>query len=198
MKIIGITGGIGTGKSTVLDILSKEYDAYVVETDKLAHRIMRPGTKTYEEIVKAFGETILQDDGTIDRGILGGIVFEKEASRRMLNGIVHPAVKEYIINDIHEKTLAGKTSLYVIEAALLIEDGYREICDELWYIYSEKEVRLKRLLLGRGGTEQKWQNIMANQSNETFYKSNCDRIIDNGKSIEETRSQLNELLCLQA
>ena len=96
MKIIGITGGIGTGKSTVLAILEKEYQAYIVETDKLAHKLMSPGEIAYNQIVEVFGTDILQEDKTIDRGKLGGIVFQDEEKLQQLNKIVHPAVKQYI------------------------------------------------------------------------------------------------------
>lgn len=197
MKIIGITGGIGTGKSTVLSILEKEHQAYIVETDKLAHKLMSPGQVAYNEIVAFFGTSILQDDQSIDRAKLGRIVFQDETKLQQLNSIVHPAVKQYILKDIEEKRQDGKLSYYVIEAALLIEDGYKSICDEMWYIYASQQLRIQRLLKGRGGTEEKWLQVIQNQSSERFYQEHCDVIIDNGDSVDKTSEAIKVLLCKQ-
>ena len=195
MKVIGITGGIGTGKSTVLNLLKDNYNAYIVETDKLAHTLMLPGEKAYEAIVEVFGEDVLQENKTIDRGKLGAIVFADASKLNQLNGIVHPAVKEYILQDVALKREEGNVKYYVIEAALLIEDGYKAICDELWYIYVNKEERIRRLIAGRGGSREKWEQVIGNQSSEEYYKTHCDVIIDNGASVEKTIDVLKDLLC---
>lgn len=194
MKIIGITGGIGVGKSTILHILEQDYDAYIVETDKLAHQLMLPGKLAYEKIVECFGKEILKDDQSIDRSLLGQLVFRDEMKLKKLNAIVHPAVKEAILQDINKKRAEGVITYYVIEAALLIEDGYKVICDEIWYIYASQEIRLERLLQGRGGTKEKWLQVMNNQSSEEFYRRNCDVIIDNGCSVTKTTETIQELL----
>lgn len=194
MKVIGITGGIGTGKSTILNILEKEYGAFIVETDKLAHQLMSPGEHAYQSIVETFGEDILCDDKTIHRGKLGSIVFNNKAMLCELNEIVHPAVKQYILEDIELKNKQGYVEYYVIEAALLIEDGYKAICDEIWYIYASQDVRIRRLIEGRGGDEKKWLQVIANQSSEDYYRRHCDVTIDNGDSVEKTIVTIKELL----
>ncbi|MCM1157628.1 MAG: dephospho-CoA kinase [Bacteroidales bacterium] len=194
MRVVGITGGIGTGKSTLLKLLNREHGAYIIEADKLAHKLMLPGGNLHRRIVEAFGERVLREDKTIDRQILSETVFRNEDALKKLNGIVHPEVKAYINADIAGKREEGKVSLYVIEAALLIEDGYREICDELWYVWTEKEERIKRLIEGRGGSREKWEKIMANQSSDTYYQENCDVIIDNGGNSEKTAGLVKELL----
>ena len=194
MKVIGITGGIGTGKSTILNILEKDYGAYIVETDKLAHQLMSPGEKAYQSIVETFGEDILCDDRTIDRGKLGAIVFNDKEQLSQLNQIVHPAVKQHILCDIESKNKQGNVEYYVVEAALLIEAGYKEICDEMWYIYASQDVRIRRLIDGRGGDENKWLQVIANQSSEEYYRSHCDVVVDNGNSIEKTLVMIKELL----
>lgn len=194
MKIIGITGGIGTGKSTVLTLLKQEYSAYIVEADKLAHKLMLPGGTAYEQIVDIFGADILNAEGVIDRNRLGAIVFKNPDALGKLNEVVHPAVKKYILQDIELKKKEGSAQYYVIEAALLIEDGYKMICDELWYIYVEKEERIRRLLAARGGNREKWVQIIGNQSSENYYHTNCDYVIDNGKSFEHTANIVKELL----
>lgn len=194
MKIIGITGGIGTGKSTVLTLLKQEYSAYIVEADKLAHKLMLPGGTAYEQIVDTFGADILNAEDVIDRNRLGAIVFKNPDALGKLNEVVHPAVKKYILQDIELKKKEGSAQYYVIEAALLIEDGYKMICDELWYIYVEKEERIRRLLAARGGNREKWEQIIGNQSSENYYHTNCDYVIDNGKSFEHTANIVKELL----
>lgn len=194
MRIIGITGGIGTGKSTVLRVVKDEFGAYVVEADKLSHQLMEPGETAYQRIIDTFGTIILNEDYTIDRGKLGGIVFQAPEALDRLNAIVHPAVKEYILRDIESKKREGQIDYYVIEAALLIEDGYRSICDELWYIHTDREERINRLILGRGGDRQRWERVIASQSNEAFYMENCDVIIDNGKDLKKTINMVKDLL----
>jgi dephospho-CoA kinase len=195
MRIIGITGGIGTGKSTILHILEKEYGAYIVETDKLAHRLMEPGQPAFIKIVEHFGGEILDEEGKIHRGRLGNIVFQEEEELAVLNQIVHPAVKAYILNDIEEKKKQARIEYYVIEAALLIEDGYRSICDELWYIHVEKQERIRRLLEGRGGTKEKWERVISSQSADEFYQKNCDCVVENGENVEMTANIVRGLLC---
>lgn len=194
MKIIGITGGIGTGKSTVLNLLKQEYHAYIVEADKLAHELMLPGEAVYHRITDIFGTDILNIDGTIDRNRLGAIVFKDADSLRKLNEVVHPAVKQYILQDMETKKKEGNVEYYVIEAALLIEDGYKTICDELWYIYVEREERIKRLIAGRGGSREKWEHVIGNQSSDDYYRMNCDYVVDNGSSFEHTINIVKELL----
>lgn len=194
MKIIGITGGIGSGKSAVLRLLKEEYHAYIMETDVLAHDLMCVGKPVYQQIVDTFGPDILTDDMEINRTILGSMVFSDEEKLKKLNQIVHPAVKNYILSDIQNKKAQGEVSLFVIEAALLIEDGYKEICDEIWYIRAKEEIRLKRLLQSRGGSRQKWLNIIKNQSDEAFYMSNCEHIVNNNEDFVKTANVVKELL----
>lgn len=194
MRVIGITGGIGTGKSTLLHLLKEEYGAYIIEADSLAHKLMMPGEEAYKEIVDTFDREILLPDGNIDRTVLGGLVFKDERALSNLNRIVHPAVKKWILEDIAKKRLKGAVQLYVIEAALLIEDGYEEICDELWYIHTDIEERIRRLLASRGGNVEKWNNIIANQSPESYYREHCAVIIDNGNNWEKTENIVKELL----
>ena len=194
MRIIGITGGIGTGKSTVLHIMEQEKGVYIMETDRLAHTLMEPGQKAYKKIVEVFGAHILSEDQTIDRASLGKIVFEDADRLEQLNAIVHPAVKEYIMADIEAKRKSGVVQFYVIEAALLIEDGYKAICDELWYIYVDREKRIRRLVKGRGGDRAKYESVMENQATEEYYMSNCDVVIHNEESLEKTANIVKELL----
>ncbi len=194
MKIIGITGGIGSGKSTVLNLLRDKYQAYIVEADRVAHDLMEPGQAAYEKIKAVFPETVFHADGTINRAALGQIVFQDTDRLKQLNEIVHPAVKAWIRNEIEQQKQSGSCQLFVIEAALLIEDGYTAICDEIWYVYVEESIRIKRLMESRGYTEEKCRAVMKNQSNEAYYRQNTSAWIDNSLSFEDTEKQVDGLL----
>lgn len=194
MKIIGITGGIGAGKSTVLSILKQEYDAHVIEADKVAHDLMKPNQPAYRRIVEAFSDAILDETGEIDRAKLSTMVFHNEERLEQLNSIVHPEVKDYIQAEIRHYRQMGNTAYFVIEAALLIEDGYTSICDELWYIYAPDELRIKRLMESRGYSREKCDTIMRNQSSDAFYRKHSDYFIENGNDLENTKKQIDELL----
>ena len=193
MKVLGITGGIGSGKSEILRYL-EERGAYILEADSLAHKLMLPGERAYEKIVECFGEDILMPDKKIDRTKLGALVFNDKKALDKLNNIVHPTVKEFIRDDITKKKKLGSPNLYVIEAALLIQDGYKEICDEIWYIYVEREERIRRLISGRGGNAAKYEAIMDIQEQDSFYFENCNVVIDNNGTLEKTITRINELL----
>lgn len=194
MKIIGITGGIGSGKSTVLKLLREKYQAYIVEADKVAHELMEPGQEAYEKIKEAFPETIFNADGRINRTALGNLVFQNPDWLNRLNGIVHPAVKTWILNEIGQQKQNHICKLFVIEAALLIEDGYTEICDEIWYVYAEESVRVKRLMESRGYSLDKCRAVMQNQSEEAYYRKNTSAWIDNSLTFAETEKQVDALL----
>ena len=194
MKIIGITGGIGSAKSRVLHLLQTQYQAYIVEADSLAHKLMQKEQPAYNRICETFGTDIVGTDGELDRTILGKIVFGNEKKLQQLNAIVHPAVKQYIKEDIAYHRKKEDVKYYIIEAALLIEDGYKDICDELWYIYADKEIRISRLLSGRGGTSQKWISVMENQADDDFYIQNCEHIVNNNDDFVKTANVVKELL----
>lgn len=194
MKVIGITGGIGTGKSTILHIMQQEKGVYIVETDALAHKLMEPGQSIYNSVVEVFGTEILLSDKTINRSRLSGIVFADKSKLEQLNAIVHPAVKEYIASDMEAKRREGCVAFYVVESALLIETGYKSVCDEIWFIFLEREERIRRLIAGRGGNREKYEKIMENQMPEEYYMKHCDIMINNGSTFEKTANLVKRLL----
>lgn len=193
MKVIGITGGVGSGKSKVLNYLEKQYGAYICQADHVAWSLQEPGTTCYKKIVDVFGKEIVNEDGTIQRQKLGSIVFQNEEKRRCLNQIMHPAVKQYIVDDI-QKRKSEQHAWYMIEAALLIEEHYDEICHELWYIYVNQELRRERLKASRGYSDEKIDAIMKSQLSEFMFRENCDRIIDNSGDFENTIRQIDKLM----
>ena len=124
MITIGITGGVGAGKSTVLDFLEEEYQAYVMQADVVGHLVMEPGRSLLRtRVVALFGKQVIKNDKTIDRKMVSDVVFGSEIMRQSLDAIIHPAVRQYILNQIEQQREAG-CSLVVVEAALLLEEKY--------------------------------------------------------------------------
>lgn len=192
MKVLGITGGVGAGKSTVLTYLFEKYHARVIQADQVAHLLEEPGQACYDKIIDLFGREILEESGAIDRRRLGEKVFKEPESLERLNAVVHPAVKEYIIEEIRKEREKGRIPFLVIEAALLLEDHYDEICDEIWYVHTEREVRKKRLMDSRGYTAQKTEEIMKNQLSDELFFEQCQFVVDNSSDfIENTYEQID-------
>jgi dephospho-CoA kinase len=194
MKVIGITGGVGAGKSKILSFLQETYGACVIQADSIGHQVMEPGTAGYEKVIETFGQQILRKDGMIDRSVLGEIVFADEGRLAALNAIIHPAVKDRIRELIRQEREKGICSLVVVEAALLIEDHYEELCQEFWYIYTRESVRRERLKSSRGYTDEKITSVFQSQQSEESFRSHCQVVIDNNGTIEETCAQIRRII----
>ena len=195
MKFIGITGGVGAGKTAILQYLSDKEHTRVMLADEIAHDLMKPGTACYKQIVDAFiMEDILAADGSFDRQKLAWVIFSSEKKRLQMNSIVHPAVKAYVKEQLRLERERKQLQLLVLEAALLIEDHYDEICDELWYIYTTEEKRKIRLMASRGYSEEKVAQIFASQLPEEIYRKKCKVIIDNNGKLSETFLQIDKAL----
>lgn len=193
MKVLGITGGVGAGKSTVLDYLNHRYHARVIQADLAGKMLQQPGQECYEKIVEAFGGEILQEDKSICREKLASLVFADRRKLQMLNAIVHPAVKRHITDEIERERRSGDHPLFVIEAALLLEDRYDLICDEIWYVYTDPQVRMRRLAKSRGYSEEKTKSIISNQLGDREYREKCNFVIDNSSNIvENTYGQIDK------
>lgn len=191
-KILGITGGVGAGKSTILAYLSEKYQARVIELDKVAHHCMQPGTDCFGRIVKTFGRAVLTEDGSICRPALSKIVFADRNKVEVLNQIVHPAVKNYIRAEIKKEKEKGSAPFMVLEAALLLEDHYDKICDEIWYVYVNDEVRTARLYASRGYTPEKTREVLKNQKSDEEFRRFCQLVIDNSSdNVENTYKQID-------
>lgn len=195
MKFIGITGGVGAGKSKILSYLAKKPDTTVMLADEIAHELMKPGTECYDKIVETFGaDEICLPEGGFDRPKLAKVIFSDATNRQRMNDIVHPAVKEYVKRRVSEERKRGVLKLLILEAALLIEEHYDEICDELWYIYTREDIREERLMKNRGYSREKVHQIFASQLSEGEYRSACRIVIDNNGTVEETFRQIEEAL----
>lgn len=193
MRIIGITGGVGAGKSKVLEYLENTYSAVVCQADIVARNLEKKGTVCYRKIVEQFGTEILEENGRLDRKKLAQIVFGDSQKLQVLNEIVHPAVKDRIARMIREENKKG-TKLFLLEAALLLEDHYDEICEEIWYVYAQDTVRKKRLQLARGYSEEKIEAMFRSQKTRDEFLERCDRAIDNSGDFETTCAQLDSIM----
>ncbi len=185
MKVISITGGVGSGKSEVMRLLRELFDAETIEADRVAESLMQPGTGCFEEIIRALGKDILAPDGTIDRKKVAALAFHDKEMLEKLNGILHPATWEAIFSRVQQST----KKLAVVEAALFDEE-HNACFDEIWYIAVRPEVRIRRLAASRGYSEEKCRSIMANQASEEEYRKIARRVIENNGSLEELEDNL--------
>ena len=190
MKIIGVTGGVGAGKSTVLNYLEKRYGAKLILADLVGHEVMEPGHEAYEQVVKVFGQEIVSEDKTIDRKALGAIVFADEKKRMILNRIIHPAVRQEILRRLEEAELLH-LSYVVVEAALFLEENYDAFCDETWYIYTDEKIRRQRPKESRGYSDERIDQIFRSQKTHEEFQKRCLFMIDNNGSEEETFRQID-------
>lgn len=189
MRVVGLTGGIGAGKSLVLSILKTEYAAEVIKADEVAHDLMEPGREGYKAVVKVLGNSILKKDGTIDRQILSECIFRDERIRKIVDDRIHPLVWKFI----KDKISSSQSDLIVVEFAIM---GEREDLDydEMWYVHASEQTRVHRLLENRGYKIEHSKRIIAGQATEAEYLARCDRVIKNDGSMEEVRNQLAEIL----
>ena len=191
MIILGITGAVGAGKSTIMNRLKEQYGAYTIQADQVGHLLMKKGQICYDAILKQFGREILAEDGEIDRKKLGSIVFSNRELLLKLNNIIHPAVKQYILDQVEEKRQEGCT-LFVMEAALLLEEHYDAICDDLWYIYVNDEVRRARLKADRGYSDEKITEILENQLEDGIFRERCRYVVENNGDLDQTYEQMDK------
>lgn len=189
-KVIGITGGVGAGKSTVLEILEKDYHAQIIQADEVAHLLMKPGQVCYQEIIDAFGDEIVSEDKSFNKRAISDLIFKNKENQEVMNRIVHPAVKAKIKEMIQESSY----ELIVVEAALLIEAGFRDICDEFWYIYVSTQERVKRLYEKRGYSEVKSYSMIQNQLSHAQFLKHCEHVVDNSGTIEDTRKEIARIM----
>lgn len=190
MKIIGITGGVGAGKSAILSYLKNTYHAKVLLADEAANELKNPGQPCYRKIIDLLGEDILSADGRIDNKKMAEAMFGSEEKRAAVGAVIHPAVREVILRSIEEAAGAG-TAFFFLEAALLIEEHYDEVVDEMWYIYTCDETRRKRLRESRGYSDEKIAAIMSSQLTDAQFRAACDFVIDNSDTFEETKRQID-------
>lgn len=194
MKTIGITGGVGAGKSAVLEYLADNYNSDIIMTDDVAKGLYTKGSKTYEMMIALIGEDIVDETGEIDKKKLADIIFSNANKRMAVNSIVHPAVKQEVITRITNNKIAGRLDYTFVESALLLTEHYDVFCDEVWYIDTSEDIRRQRLKESRGYSDEKIDNILKSQQALENIKDKCSYCIDNNKDLEYTFRQIQNIL----
>lgn len=194
MKVIGITGGVGAGKSSILKYIEENVRCEIIYADSLAATLQKKGQVCYDKLISLLGEEIIGTDGEINRPKMAEIIFGDDKLLEAVNNIVHPAVEQFIRERIEYLRNNDVVDFLFIEAALLIECGYKEIVDEMWYIYASEDVRRKRLKQSRNYSDEKIDSIMESQLSEDKFRAGSDVVIDNSKDMEDTILQIEDNL----
>lgn len=194
MKVIGITGGIGSGKSLVTKIMEEKHGALALNTDGIAKEQMCPGGVSYREVVEFFGDSILAEDGAIDRHKLSGIVFKDKEKLEKLNAITHPNVLVEVRKEIERQRVLGAIPYLIIETALMIESGYDFVCDEVWYVYAAEERRREWLKNSRDYPEEKINAIFKSQCKAEDFRQKFPRVLENIGDVRFLEQQVEKLL----
>ena len=191
MKVYGITGGAGTGKSEVIKMLQQNFGGCVIMSDEVARELMQKGNISYQLIVEYFGRDILMDDGEIDRKKLADHVFNNKEALEKLNSMTHPYVKDEIRKLIAEAEASGECRFVALESAILLECGYEDICDEFWYVYTKPEIRRQRMKETRNYSDEKVDSVMRNQQPDEVFFEQCSFV---NTTLSDVYAQLKEKL----
>ncbi|WP_249598658.1 dephospho-CoA kinase [Peribacillus frigoritolerans] len=191
-QIIGITGGIASGKSTV-SLYLQELGFTIVDADLASRAVVEPGEEAYHQVVEAFGEDILLTDGNIDRVKLGSIIFNDQEKRLVLNGIVHPAVRNWMRVKTEAALSSGEETVFM-DIPLLFESKLTFMVDKTLLIYVDEQVQLKRLMNRNGLSETEALARINSQMPLADKKALADAVIDNNGDINETKRQVKAIL----
>ncbi|MDK2985175.1 MAG: dephospho-CoA kinase [Clostridia bacterium] len=190
--VIGLTGGIASGKTTVATIL-QELGAAVLDADEVAKKIVQKGKPAYKEIINTFGRKVLTSDGDLNRKLLGKIVFNDEEKRKKLESIIHPRVKEYFLEEIQRIKEKDPQKIIVLDVPLLLESGMETLVDEVWVVAVSEELQIKRIeLRDRIGRQEALKRIKAQMPLKEKLKY-ADRIINAEGTLEDTKRQVVSL-----
>ena len=189
MMVLGLTGGVGAGKSRILELFSHDYGAQVIQADLVARKLEDPGQPGLTGLVSLFGTGILQKDGTLDRKGFADRIFGNPEALIRVNALIHPLTWNEIKRQIRESS----AELIVVEAALFDERS-REVCQYLLYVDTQDEIRIQRLMENRGYSREKCLDIMKNQADRNDFLKLADFVIDNSGSLEESRLQIRRIL----
>lgn len=192
MLRVGLTGSIAVGKSYVCEVF-RELGCYVLDADRTAREVVKPGSKGLEQIVAAFGNDVLQASGELDRKKLGAIVFADEEKRERLNAIVHPLVIEAQDEWIRGVEARDPKGIAIIDAALMIESGGYKRFDELIVVWCEQEIQLERLMKRDGLSEEDANARIRAQMRQEEKKRFADHLIDTSAGFDETREQVKKV-----
>jgi dephospho-CoA kinase len=192
MIVIGVTGGVGTGKSTVAGMF-KRLGAVVLDADLIAHRLMEPKRLAWRRIVKEFGPAVLNDDETINRRRLAEMVFKSEQFRERLEAIVHPGVMREIRRQLHQLRRTRRLKAVVLDVPLLIEVGAHKLVDAVVVVTAPPEVQRERVRRQHGWTEAELDARVRAQLGVSAKAALADHVVDNGNGVDATRTQVTRL-----
>jgi dephospho-CoA kinase len=190
--MVGLTGGIATGKSTVSTFF-KEAKVPVIDTDVIAKNLLNKDTGTYAKVLDHFGEAILNTDKTIHRKNLAKLIFEDENARTFMNQTLHPEVKKYMISEMNQLKQEGH-AIIVCDVPLLFESGFDHVCDVTLLVYIPKSLQIERLMIRDQISKSYALKKIESQMSMKEKRQKADLIIDNTKSILETKKRFNEIL----
>jgi len=176
--IVGLTGGIGAGKSTVAAILT-ELGARVIDADRIGHEVYRPGSEGFARVVEAFGPGVVGADGAIDRRTLGARVFADPAARARLGALVHPLIADEVGRRIAAARAEGFDGPLVVEAAVLLEAGWRPLVDRVWVVSTRREHAIARIVAARGLTREEVERRLDAQLSDAERRRQADLVIEN-------------------
>lgn len=194
MMVLGIVGGIGSGKTTIVSMLSSMKKTYVIGADEIGHKLLLKDGKAYDKVVDTFGQDILDEEGNIVRAKLGAIVFSDKAKLQMLNDISHPLIFAEVERQIEERKLEQKWEWIIIDAALLIEIGLVKLTDKVIGVYADEEVRIERIMQREGFTREEALKRINSQKKWEEFNSVSNIVIDNSFSTENTKDQIAKLI----
>lgn len=191
--VIGVMGGVGAGKSTILKYIEHNYHCVVFVTDMIAYSIMREDGQCFAEVRDAFsGYDILNTAGNIDSFKVGRIIFKNDEMRLKMNRIVHPKVIKYVLDGC-SKSKENGYDFAVVESALLIESGLYQYCDKVLYVTAPEDVRIQRLMHDRGYSKQKCKNIISGQLSEQKFMEYASEVISTGSTYKQTYNDIETI-----
>ena len=184
IKLICITGGVGSGKSRISKLLSEEFGYTVLDSDRITKEmVMVPGGEGFEKIVEFFGDRVCNNDGSLNREKLSEIVFSDRESLEKLNSFSHPATIRLIKEKCEELYRKGQRLVFV-ESAIPFDAAYQDFCDGFWYVYAKRSERIGRLTKDRGYSREKCLKIMKSQPTERQYRAHASLVINNGDGTD--------------
>ncbi len=204
MIVIGVTGGIGSGKSEILRYLKEKYGSRVLLSDELAKEMEAPGGALYQPLIALLKEAcedgaeqqevkkkLLCEDGNLNTAVVASLIFQKKGLLQKVNELVHPAVCRSILEEIEKERETGEYRFFVVESALLIESSLISDMDTVWYIYCNEDVRRQRLKSSRGYSDEKIEGIIRKQQTEEAFREACDVVIDNSGDLQSAYAQID-------
>ena len=190
--IIGLTGSIASGKSTVANML-KAYGLPIVDADLVAREVVEPGTPVLKKIAEVFGQDILTDDGHLNRGRLGSLIFHDETKRKMLNDIIHPAIRQEMLRRRDEYIANGEKTV-IMDIPLLFESKLQHFVEKILVVSVTEEIQLKRLMDRNQLSKEEALARISTQLPISLKEQGADAVVYNNSTFEETKKQLETIL----